>query len=139
VGEYNSLALDSNDNPHISYYGNDNLKYAIWNGSGWVSQTVDAPGTVGQFNSLALDSNDDPHISYYSNNNLKYATWNGSGWVMQTIDTGGMRFSSLALDSNDAPHISYYDAIDEDLNYASAGEEIYTVYLPFLHRQHSAK
>jgi hypothetical protein len=92
---------------------------------------------VGERTSLALDSGDVPHISYsdWSPNGLKYATWNGSSWVLQTVDaTGFMRYGSLALDSNDTPHISYYAAFGEDLKYASAGEEIYTVYLPFLHR-----
>ena len=36
VGWDTSIALDSSDNPHISYWDNTNyyLKYAFWNGSG---------------------------------------------------------------------------------------------------------
>ena len=80
VGEYSSLALDSNDNPHISYYdydfSNGDLKYAISDGSSWVAVTVDSTGYVGSYSSLALDSNDNPHISYYdvTNGDLKYAS-----------------------------------------------------------------
>ena len=74
VQSYNSLALDSNDNPHISYHTNC-LKYAHHDGEKWYIMTVDS-GTVGMYNSLALDSNDNPHISYHDpvNGTLKYAT-----------------------------------------------------------------
>jgi hypothetical protein len=117
IGWYSSLTLDSNDNPHISYYHktNGDLKYANWNGSGWNVQTVDSEGDVGLDTSLALDSNGNPHISYRGDTGLKYAVWNGSGWSIQIIDTIGNpraavgKYSSLVLDSKDNPHISYID------------------------------
>ena len=58
VGEDPSIALDSNDHPHISYYGNGNLKYAYYDGSSWHIETVDSDGWG---SSIALDSNDHPH------------------------------------------------------------------------------
>jgi hypothetical protein len=71
-----SLALDSNDWPHISYYDyiNGDLRYAYWNGTSWNIQIVESEGDVGWFNSIAL-SNDLPHISYWdkTNGDLKYA------------------------------------------------------------------
>jgi hypothetical protein len=77
VGGFPSLALDSSENPHISYYDyiNGDLKYASWNGSSWLIQTVDSNGDVGWDTSLALDSTDAPYISYsdYSNFYLKIA------------------------------------------------------------------
>ncbi|GEM_PF-3057567 len=59
-----SLALDSNDYPHISYAtgGAPSLHYAHWTGTAWATETVD-PRLVGA-TSLALDSSDYPHISY---------------------------------------------------------------------------
>jgi hypothetical protein len=76
VGWYTSIALDSADNPHISYFDNTNgnLKYAKWTGSAWSNQTVDSEGIVGRYNSIALDSAGNPHISYYddTNHDLKY-------------------------------------------------------------------
>ncbi|MCX7021898.1 MAG: carboxypeptidase regulatory-like domain-containing protein, partial [bacterium] len=126
IGFYTSLALDSGawDRPHISYYDgtNGDLKYASWNGSSWLIETVDSAGAVGLWTSLALDDSDYPHISYYdfTNHDLKYARWNGSSWQIQTVDSEGQEgeCTSLALDDSDYPHISYYDATNSDLKYA---------------------
>ena len=74
----NSLALDQDDCPHISYQNNglSLLKYAVWDGSGWRIEIVDSSNKPGSYNSLALDSGNRPHISYYEviNGDLKYAT-----------------------------------------------------------------
>ena len=112
VGKYTSIALDSNGNPHISYYDvtNQDLKYARWTGATWETQTIDSTGDVGAFTSLALDSTGNPHISYAdaTNKTLKYARRIAASWHIQTIDTvGGTSPSSLALDGSNRPHISY--------------------------------
>ncbi|MEI7481806.1 MAG: FlgD immunoglobulin-like domain containing protein [Elusimicrobiota bacterium] len=126
-GEYLSIALDSSNNPHISYYdgyhsANGDLKYAKWTGSAWSVQTVDSVGWAGYYTSIALDSGNNPHISYYdvTNGDLKYAKWTGSAWSIQTIDSVGDvgTYTSIALDSGNNPHISYYDVANGDLKYA---------------------
>ena len=117
-----SLALDSNDNPHISYYDdvNDDLKYAYYDGS-WHLETVDSNGDVGIYTSIDLDNNNNPHISYwdYTNGNLKYAFFDGI-WNIEVVDDTGKvgPDNSLALDSEGNPHISYFDSTSEDLKYA---------------------
>ncbi|MCK4443604.1 MAG: hypothetical protein KAW09_03605, partial [Thermoplasmata archaeon] len=72
VGEHASLALDSNDNPHMSYWDrvNNELKYAKRTGGTWKNEIVDKGG---MYTSLALDSNNHPQISYYdvANKDLK--------------------------------------------------------------------
>jgi hypothetical protein len=106
----NSLALDQDDRPHISYYDNGRsiLKYAVWNGSGWQVEIVDASNSPGLSNSLALDNENSPHISYYEgiSGDLKYATvdvamedWDGDGW---------------ANDYDNCPNVPNADQADRD-------------------------
>jgi FOG: PKD repeat len=124
---YTSIALDSDDRPHISYFnlGDDFLNYTEWDGTAWILQTVDSHSNgvdgAGEFNSLRLDSHNRPHISYFDrvNQQLKYAEWNGTAWVIQIVDdnnSGG--HTSLVLDANDNPHISYVDFRHNYLKYA---------------------
>jgi hypothetical protein len=123
VGLLSSLALDSNDYGHISYYDqtNENLKYARQFGTEWIIEIVDSIGDRFGVSSLALDSNDKPHISYYSDiGELKYAKsivsmmWSAN-IVDATVDNLA-KGCSLALDSNNNPHISYKGYTD--LKYA---------------------
>jgi hypothetical protein len=134
VGSFTSIAIDSNDAVHISYYDgtNDDLKYATCasscsSASSWTTTSVDTTGDVGSFTSIAIDSNDAVHISYYdtTNKDLKYATCasscsSASSWTTTSVDTTGIvgPYTSIAIDSNDAVHISYRDATNSDLKYA---------------------
>jgi len=129
VGGYTSLALDSSDNPHISYYDgkNGNLKYTYYDGS-WHTRVADSSDNVGTYNSLALDSSDDPHISYYDDNTgeLKYVYYDKS-WNIEVVDNSedAGKYTSLALDSSNNPHISYYGVTTGDLKYAYYDESWY--------------
>jgi len=124
VGRNSSIALDSGENPHISYYDavNRDLKYAHYDGTTWHIEVVDTIGFVGEYTSLALDSGDNPHISYYRalEDDLKYAYWTGSSWDITSVDTVGDVgwTTSIALDSGDNPHISYWDLTNFGLKYA---------------------
>jgi hypothetical protein len=75
VGLYTSLALDASDRPHISYLSavydtgwsppeNIELRYAHYDGTTWITETVDSSGYTGLHSSLALDASDWPHIAY---------------------------------------------------------------------------
>ena len=118
---YVSLALDSQDRPHIAYFQwhpARNLKYASWTGTEWhIEQVDDGAGT---YCSLALDSSDRPCIAYCDlDKHLIYARWDGDEWLYDYIDTGEDECThvSHALDSDYHPHISYKEGIEDDLKY----------------------
>ncbi|MGA0380154.1 MAG: putative Ig domain-containing protein, partial [Candidatus Poseidoniaceae archaeon] len=100
MGKHTSIAIDSNDTVHISYWDGSNrdLKYATCstscaNASNWVNVSVDTVNRVGSYTSIAIGSNDAIHISYWgdSDRSLKYATCttgctNASNWDNVTVD-----------------------------------------------------
>ncbi|MBU2614216.1 MAG: hypothetical protein KKG87_01460, partial [Elusimicrobia bacterium] len=103
-----SLAIDSNNNPHIAYAGRDSLKYAKWTGASWSTQTVDFVGSFYGKPSMALDSSNNPHIAYaVIGNSIKYAKWTGASWSTQTIDSTSYNQCSIAIDNINNPHIAY--------------------------------
>ena len=73
-----ALAFTSAGQPAISYHdrGNENLKYAVFDGSAWQITTVDAADDVGRYSSLAFTASGQPAVSYYdeTNKDLKYAS-----------------------------------------------------------------
>lgn len=131
VGKFTSLALDADDQPHITYLdeANADLKHAWFDASGWHIETVDN-GAVRGWNSLRLDSADHPYVAYgyvdfttWADTGMVYAYHNGTHWITETVDSEpGVGFSpSLALDGQDRPHISYRRGSayrDSDLKYA---------------------
>jgi hypothetical protein len=129
VGNDPSLAIDSSGYPHISYLNStfEDLKYARWDGSEWVVETVANAGAVGYGSSLALDSADNPSISYIDGNptyDIKFAHRSGSSWISEPLDSSSSvaHATSLGLDSSGNPHVCYvfidYNDNTADLKYA---------------------
>jgi hypothetical protein len=129
VGQYCSLAIDSHDNPHISYLGtgagSGPLKYASWTGASWDIRIVTETAYNTGYSDLVLDSHDNPSISYVTTvpgvdfkpgtSHPSYASWNGSGWITEPVDLTitNCLYTSLAIDSQGNPHISYQDRRDD--------------------------
>jgi hypothetical protein len=122
-----SLALDSNDRPHIAYAALDGpdegLTHAYWDGSQWQSRQIELDNFADNV-SLALDSSNNPHVTYgvtEPDRAFKYAVWTGVAWQKHTIETADFSFgstTSLALDSSNRPHIAYLKESEEALRYA---------------------
>ena len=132
---WNGMRIDSSGNLHLSYWswqtsGTDDtwLKYALYNGTSWTTQTLQSimnQNGPTLHTSLDLDSGDNPHISYYDHKNdtLRYTYYNGTAWVDQTLtvddsNDNGM-YNSIALDSSDRPRISYRNHSSYDLELIS--------------------
>ncbi len=137
LGSYASIAIDSEDNAHISYYQyldystmND-LAYATNASGSWITDIVESAGDgyAYRHTSIAIDASDMAHISYYDSQTeeLKYAT-NASGlWSTETVDSEGFSnwysSTSIAVDSRDNAHIGYYDTLNRDLKYATSASQ----------------
>ena len=124
VGRHPSIAVDSKDRIHISYwdYTNRDLKYATNATGSWVIDSLDTGGNVGSHSSIAVDSKDKIHISYHKatvdplypevpQGNLMYITDASGSWINETVEIGsgvtkGLE-TSIAIDSKDRIHISY--------------------------------
>ncbi len=125
-GHWNSLALNHNGNPRISYYAYDTsrltgiLMYAKRSPTGlWQIETVDNSADTGPWNSVVIDSLGNPHISYNVNDgSLKYAYWNETNWIIETVDNLKSVASKLILDKSGNPRIVYKDFITGNLKYA---------------------
>ena len=133
---YTSIALDTNDNPSITYFESDSaageqvvrLRVVTWNGSVWELVTADKTYGSGKFNSIAVDSAGRPHIAYgniiYENSGLRYAHWDGTSWNNEILDGAGGPGSArqavaLILDKQDIPHIAYSDVNHGIVKYAT--------------------
>ncbi|MCW4024686.1 MAG: hypothetical protein NWF01_06580 [Candidatus Bathyarchaeota archaeon] len=75
-----SLALDSNNNPYVSFTVSvylssySSIRYYGWGGSGWTAQTVDFQYNLGlSGTTLHLDSSGNPIIYYSRNGDLGFA------------------------------------------------------------------
>jgi hypothetical protein len=91
-----SLALDSNNNPVITWYeelGGNSLNVYVkhWNGSAWVQYGAGGPLDITPFNtayvpSLALDNGGNPSVAWSefgaSTYNIYIKQWTGSAWTL---------------------------------------------------------
>jgi hypothetical protein len=124
TGKWNSMVLDANDDPLLSYsaWVDGELRLAHWNGKQWDLTTVDSrtrshgESNPGPGNSLTLGPDGKAHISFYTEKALKYAHEVDDGWKIETIDQvswlgSWISFrSSIVLDKHHFPHICYEDS-----------------------------
>ena len=115
-----SLAFDSNDNPHYVNKG-DHLYHAFRENDIWQYKIID-PSSAASYISMTIDSTDNVHVSYYDsvNEDLVYATNMTGQWVRFIIDSSGDvgEDSSIAVDASGMVHISYTDSTNNAVKYA---------------------
>ena len=89
---YASIAVDSNNYPHISYFdnGNTDAKYAFWNGSGFQLETVASVDDIGREIVLTMDPYDNPVMAFYEDTHqyLFSVLRNASGWQVEYVMGG---------------------------------------------------
>ncbi len=115
-----SLALDSDNHPHISF--NSLWAYMFWDGVEWHRDIDPHPGDI------AVDEGGTPHIVVFYSPPLTYYVKKGGEWSEEVIDPEvKIRFSSIVIDQQGNPHVSYYDTYEEDLRYAYRDGNIWHV------------
>jgi hypothetical protein len=127
-GGVSSIALDSNNYPHMVYHESNNIRYAYWNNSGWLKQTLFSNSTA---NNLLINSNGQPSFCYTTTNStfrdffsVNYAYWDGNSWQSRPIDenvnpyrNGRIYLNYLGLDNLNNPQLFFYTRNNEDSKY----------------------
>ena len=121
-GNYTSIALDSLNKVHISYYSSGYLSY-ITNASGvWVKEILD--NSAGHTSSsISVSPNGYVHVTYYNflDRSIKYITNLSGSWAISTLTPISGTFSGAAsasvVDQNDTLHLCYYS--NGNLNYST--------------------
>jgi hypothetical protein len=126
VGRYSSIAIDSNDNVHISYYnttGGD-LRYCNNTLGSWTCTNVETAGDVGKYSSIAIDSNNNVHLSHQNTTggDLRYCNNTLGTWTCTKVGTEvaeGLEALSIAIDSNNNVHLSHHNNLYETVRYCN--------------------
>jgi hypothetical protein len=108
AGQFSSLAIDDNDDVHISYTDplNGNLYYTKFSGGSFSSQELVASGVMpgtDRFTSIAVDPAGNPHISYTDDfiDQPRHAWKDQYGWHYEPwggILTAPNYFNAIAID-----------------------------------------
>ena len=126
------IAVDSNNNPHISYsaygsYCGNGLMLASFDGVDWTSQSVKPGSNRGCSSAIVIEDDDQINIAYQNRDSskLNFVTGSGSSWIeyahfgnpASSLYPG--YYSSMAVDDQGQFHIAHYDDKHYDLRYST--------------------
>lgn len=125
-GMGNSIILDPQGNPMISYFNTQALRFARIVDGQWKYETLDQFPPMAQWgwrnfrSAMALDPEGRVHIVYESVLGLKHAWWDGAQWKKQLLlPPAGTSFDGgMALDAKGNLYYSYTDPADRSLQLA---------------------
>ncbi|MDD5225316.1 MAG: fibronectin type III domain-containing protein [bacterium] len=104
VNSFNSIDVDSQDNPSIGYMQNGKYKRAYLQNQVWQFEYIDISSFYSyDHNALHIDNDDKIHVIY----DPKYADNTAGDW--NYYDFSYLGTPDLAIDSQRKAHISYYD------------------------------
>ncbi|MCX7918108.1 MAG: hypothetical protein N3A72_00595 [bacterium] len=131
---YPSLALDTDDQPHISWWHNSNgdgeVYYQYWNGSIWTTLgkiNISNNPTYSESPRLVIDKFNRSHILWQNENAateiLAYKYWTGSHWttrggslyITPVPIRAGLGMHGLATDIHGHPHLVWSDYLNGNL------------------------
>ena len=126
------IAVDSNNQPHISYAANgadqcgNGLRIASYTGTTWVYDTVEAGNNRGCESAIVIDESDNIYIAYQdrSSSKLMFATDKSGSWDSYSIDIGSSQMypgymTSMTMDKEGQFHIAHFDDKNYDLRYST--------------------
>ena len=127
------IAVDSNNNPHISYaaegeFCGDGLRIASYNGSSWAYDGIDVGDNRGCDSAMVIDENDNIYIAYQhrDDSKLKIATDKSGQWDIYDVDAGASIYdlhpgymTSMVMDQQGQFHIAHFDEKEDDLRYST--------------------
>ncbi len=128
VGQWPSLALDSDDRPHIVYFDTAwHFRYTKKE-EDW-REPIRSPGVpegwfdkVTGHTSMALDWAGNPHVSFgyveYSDD-LYYSCYNGTNWSTPTFIDASAKDNSIAVDNENNVYISYRNNSTQEIKYVN--------------------
>lgn len=131
-GQYSSVAIDSNDKPHITHLDDEGdnwtIRYCTDAGNnGWNlgdCEEIETTNPYGYYSSTIINSSDTVHVIHtglLATEDLRHCENLAGGWSCETIESANAVGWDLSaeFDSNDMIHISHYDSTDDNLRYCN--------------------
>jgi hypothetical protein len=126
TGMGNSIAIDPDGNPMISYFDTSSLKSARMVNNKWKFEVIDHFPATPQWGwrmfrtTTVFDKKGYPHIGYQCPLGLKHAWWDGHEWKTSVIlaPAGPTFDGGMAMDDDDNIYFSYTDPAQKTLRLA---------------------